>query len=237
MNDNEAINSDEAMTSNEAAEKYIYNKKWVKAASFSNTNDSEYTNLTSSTSKSELLNLAMNPNSIKRALAASKQINDRQEPGTNALDPINFWVLGQEELLAIRNKSSSDRIFSVNLMLAVFTNEELTQPNVNVFGGVSKGNESNKENYIPLDVQRIDTLKQTVLGYVKGDQKIKNAVWKSCKDAMNIKMSQLKRAKRDRDSLRETLLKELNIINNNTNSSSNNESNNNNNESNNNNNE
>ena len=71
--------------------------------------------------------------------------------------------MGQEELLAIRNKSSSDRIFSVNLMLAVFSNEELTQPNVNVFGGVSKGNESNKENYIPLDVQRIDTLKQTVL--------------------------------------------------------------------------
>jgi len=41
-------------------------------------------------------------------------------------------------------------------MLAVFTNEELTQLNVNVFGGVSKGNESNKENYITLDVQRID---------------------------------------------------------------------------------
>ena len=110
-------------------------------------------------------------------------------------------------------------------MLAAFTNGELTQPNVNVFGGVSKGNESNKENYIPLDVRRIDTLKQTVLGYVKGDQKIKYAVWKSCKDAMNIKMSQLKREKRDRESLRETLLNELNIINNNTNSSSNNESN------------
>jgi hypothetical protein len=85
MNGNEVINTDEAMAINEVAEKYIYNKKWVKAASFSNSNDTEYTNLTSSTSKSELLNLAMNPNSIKRALAASKQINDRQEPGTNAI--------------------------------------------------------------------------------------------------------------------------------------------------------
>ena len=144
--------------------------------------------------------------------------------------------MGQEELLAIRNKSSSDRIFSVNLMLAAFTNGELTQPNVNVFGGVSKGNESNKENYIPLDVRRIDTLKQTVLGYVKGDQKIKYAVWKSCKDAMNIKMSQLKHELNIINNTNSSSNNESNIINNNTNSSSNNANNNNNNESNNNNN-
>ena len=121
-------------------------------------------------------------------------------------------------------------------MLAAFTNGELTQPNVNVFGGVSKGNESNKENYIPLDVRRIDTLKQTVLGYVKGDQKIKHAVWESCKDAMNIKMSQLKHELNIINNTNSSSNNESNIINNNTNSSSNNANNNNNNESNNNNN-
>ena len=134
--------------------------------------ESEYCNLPAVLPASQLLSLAMNPNSASHSVATSKSINDAASGG-DAMIPINQWCLGNEKLHTIRNSSHSHRVFASNLMIEMFSNDELTHLNCNVNGKVSKGNEINKENMIALDPVRIGNIRRTVLADVEGNKTIK----------------------------------------------------------------
>ena len=179
----------------------VYAKKHVKAASFnaltpttslpvdstgsSSSIVNEYSNLAENTPVNVLCTMAAHPQSVLRAKAATTQINEA---------PLAHWAKGNERITEIRLNSHSHRVFACNLMVEFFTNAELTNPNCNVRGLSTKGN--NRENMVRLDPTKIMNIRIAVLGYVEGSSAVKEAVWKDCITAMNQKMSRLKKEKK-----------------------------------------
>lgn len=155
------------------------------------TPNNEYSNLSENTSVNVLCSIAANPNSVLRAKQASTQLNSGESSR-----PVAQWLLGNERIAQIKIDSSSHRNFAANLMVEFFSNTELTNPNCNVRGKVSKGNEKNKENTVRLDANKILNIKSKVLGYVEGSGQVKEAIWKDCITAMNQRMAFLKKEKR-----------------------------------------
>jgi hypothetical protein len=102
----------------------------------------------------------------------------------------------QRRLVELKNKSCSVPNFGVNLMLELFTMDELTDPRYNVNGVSSKGNNDPK---LPLDVERVTLIRETALAYVEGGEDTKTKAWIRIKNAMNKKMLELKRERRLRN--------------------------------------
>jgi len=69
--------------------------------------------------------------------------------------------------------------------------EELVDPNVNVMRRLPKGN----RNQVPmcLDINRIETIRKSVLCYADGSLIDKFLLWKKCINAMTKKQLELKK--------------------------------------------
>ena len=88
---------------------------------------------------------------------------------------------------SIYHKSHSIQNFATNLLLHLFDISELTQ-NVNVNGRVMNGKTAKN----PLDEKRINIIRQIVEEKAEYDEQ----VWPSCVNAMNKKISAIKKHKR-----------------------------------------
>jgi len=152
---------------------------------------------------STLAKIASNPNSAHRALVHARSLNNNQENDPEL--PIYQWVIGQDRLIHLKNQSISHRNFAALLLVEFFNENTLNQENVNVLGRVSKGNETNLKNVVPLDQNLIKNIKRIVLDYVEGSASVKEATWHDCIAAMNAKIAQLRKKRRIRDEV----LKEL----------------------------
>jgi hypothetical protein len=130
-------------------------------------------------------------NSVKtQNIVYSPQPPFTQNTGTSKqLMPKNDFAVLLKEL---RAKSASLENFGANLMLELFTSDELTDPEVNVTGRVPKGSNIIRR---PLDPERINHIRVLVLSQVKGDEVLKNRIWKSTKKAMANKLLAIKKAK------------------------------------------
>jgi hypothetical protein len=85
-------------------------------------------------------------------------------------------------------------LFSIN-ELSVNT---LNRENLNVLGRVSKGNEANLTNIVPLDQNLIKKIKILVFDYVWGPTRVKKETWHDCIAAMNAKIANLRKKRRIR---------------------------------------
>lgn len=92
----------------------------------------------------------------------------------------------------IKKKSISNVNFGVLLMQRLFTNAELTNPDVNVYGRSAKGkNGIPKE---PLDPIRINQIYDICMSFENGTQAEKAHEWRNIKNGMTKKLLQLKKA-------------------------------------------
>ena len=74
-------------------------------------------------------------------------------------------------------------------MMEYFTLDELTQEGTNVTGRRPKGM---NEPINALDDERIEAIRQTVMGYASGSHEDRMKKWRACTNAMSKKMSVLK---------------------------------------------
>ena len=132
-------------------------------------------------------------NSLKSHIVYSPQAPFTQNTDSSKLlmvsQPKNEFAVLLKEL---RAKSASIENFGANLMLELFTSDELTDPEVNVTGRVPKGSNIIRR---PLDPERINRIRVLVLNQVKGDEALKDRIWKSTKKAMANKLLAIKKAK------------------------------------------
>ena len=85
--------------------------------------------------------------------------------------------------------------FATNLMIEYFTREELVCEDTNVTGRRPKGM---KEPINGLYLERMELIRQTVLGYAEGSCEDKMKVWIKAAKAMSKKMSSMKEYSRQR---------------------------------------
>lgn len=104
--------------------------------------------------------------------------------------------VSHDRVLRIFRSCSSLKNFATKLMLAYFTEQELTQPNVNVTGQRPKGM---TEPVNGLDHNRMEIIRETVLGYTNGSVEAKMSNWLQCTKAMSKKMAELKKYARIRN--------------------------------------
>ena len=95
------------------------------------------------------------------------------------------------EIILIKNRSHSLKSFAASLLLKYFNPEELSQPNVNLYGRNANGLNAEAPN--ALDQLRVNKIKEVVLSYVDGDESVKNRIWRDCSNAMSKKISDVKK--------------------------------------------
>ena len=93
------------------------------------------------------------------------------------------------KVLQIFRQSSTLSNFATSLMIEYFTREELTREDTNVTGRRTKGM---KEPINGLCLERMELIRQTVLGYAEGSCEDKMKVWIKATKAMSKKMSSMK---------------------------------------------
>ena len=107
--------------------------------------------------------------------------------------------LTPEEVNYFKTKSCSLSNFAVNLMLKLFSKQELVNERHNVLGRKLHGSSESK---IPLDVDRMDTIRHLVLDSVDGTDELKDKQCKSATKAMTKKISAFRlRAQNSNDSV------------------------------------
>ena len=95
------------------------------------------------------------------------------------------------DIARIRRFSATNRIFACNVLLKLFTNDELTDPQTNVYGRHPNGmiNRDMKA----LDPYIMDQLQDIVFGYLEGNQDTRYSQWQQIRQALNKKVHELKK--------------------------------------------
>lgn len=132
---------------------------------------------------------ASTSSSTDQSSASSVAANSADEATTTSSFPSIDKNLSYLKINSIFHKSHSIQNFATNLLLHLFDIAELTQ-NVNVNGRVMNGKTAKNA----LDEKRINIIRQIVEEKAEYDEQ----VWPSCVNAMNKKISAIKKHKRSR---------------------------------------
>ena len=131
---------------------------------------------------------ANNHNNNTNVSRSRSRVSDEEQTTTAASSSSNF--IDAETIASLRKQHPTTTAFAVNLMLKLFTMDELTVKNVNLEG---KTVSSSTVPVIALSPTRVAELKRHCLENVAINER--KSVWRGCKRACNNKLFWLKKIK------------------------------------------